>query len=341
MKYKFIYYLFIFSFIITWLLGCDTVSSNDDPRTYTHFCFDTVCQITIYSSYSDQETEMIQTCFELCDQYDKQFNKHNKESEISKINGNSSDYIKVSPETFEIIKNSKYYSNLSKGTFDITISPIVDLWDINNNPHIPKKSEISQALALINYNDILLKDSKVRLSHKEQKIDLGGIAKGYVADKIKKHLENNQITSAIINLGGNILTIGNNNDDDFMIGIKKPFGENDNDYSAKLKITDMSVVTSGTYERYFIENDKLYHHIFDPYTGYPVDNNLYSVTIISEKSETGDALSTATFVMGLKEGLSFINKLDNIYAVFITDDYKIHLSDGLIINDENEISISH
>lgn len=102
----------------------------------------------------------------------------------------------------------------------------------------------------------------------------------------------------------------------------------------------MSVVTSGTYERYFKQEDKIYHHILDPKTGYPVDNNLYSVTIISEKSETGDALSTSAFVMGLSHGLSLINRLDNTYAVFITKDYKIHLSDGLSIDSDNRITIT-
>lgn len=341
MKYMHFIYIFILSLLVSQLAGCGAKSEKAEPRTYTHLCFDTVCQITIYSSYSQKESDIVNTCFEMCDKYDNLFSKHNKKSELSKINSHKSEYVKVSNETIEIIQNSIYYSTLSGGSFDITISPIADLWDINNNPHIPKKNEISNALKYVNYKDILIKDNVVQLSKKQQSMDLGGIAKGFVADRLKAYLKEKKISSAIINLGGNILTIGDNNNQYFTIGIKKPFGKSDTDCSAKLKIKDKSVVTSGVYERYFKENNKLYHHILDPKTGYPVDNNLYSVTIISEKSEEGDALSTAIFVMGLEDGLSLINTLDDIYAVFITHDYKIHLSDGLIMNNKNEISIKH
>ena len=207
--------------------------------------------------------------------------------------------------------------------------------------HVPKKSKINKALKYVNYQDIILKNNRVKLSYPTQSIDLGGIAKGYVADQLKDFLESKQISSAIINLGGNILTIGNNQGEDFKIGIKKPFAQKDDEYSATIHIRDKSVVTSGIYERYFEENNKIYHHILDPETGYPVENNLYSVTIISDRSEEGDALSTATFVMGLEKGLSFVNQSEGIEAVFITKDYKLHLSDGLTINDKQEIHITN
>ncbi len=339
MKTKLCIFLVLFSLTILQFWGCRTDSVETAPRTYTHFCFDTVCQITIYSAYMENESEIAHTCFEICDKYDHLFNKHDKKSEVSKINFQSPDYVDVSKETFDIIRDSKYYSRLSSGSFDITISPIVDLWDINNHPHVPKKKNIAAALKYVNYKNIQLKDSSVKLA-KHQEIDLGGIAKGYVADKIKNFLTKKQISSAIINLGGNILVIGDNDKKDFNIGIKKPFSNKNNAYSAKIKIKNKSVVTSGAYERYFKKNNKIYHHILNPKTGYPTDNSLYSVTIISDKSEDGDALSTATFVMGLEKGMSFINHLNHIYAVFITKDYKLHLSDGLIINKNNEISIS-
>lgn len=338
MKCRKFIYIFILSLLTTQLTGCGDKAGETEPRTYTHFCFDTVCQITIYASYSKNESDIINTCFEMCDKYDNLFNKHSEKSELYKINSHNSEYVEVSIDTRDIIHDSIYYSDLSGGAFDITISPLTDLWDINNNPHIPKEKEITNKLKYVNYKDIHLKNNTVRLSRKQQSMDLGGIAKGFVADRLKTYLKEKKISSAIINLGGNILTIGNNNNQDFIIGIKKPFGESDTDYSAKIKIKDKSVVTSGVYERYFKENNKLYHHILNPKTGYPVDNNLYSVTIISEKSEEGDALSTATFVMGLEKGLSLINSMDDTYAVFITDDYKIHLSDGLRINENNEIT---
>lgn len=320
-------------------MGCSTDSQETGPRTYTHFCFDTVCSIIIYDTYREKESDIVDDCFRLCDKYDQLLNKHNKKSEIYQINSHAPDYTKVSKETLEIIKDSNYYSKLSNGAFDITISPLVDLWDINNNPHIPKKNKITNTLKYVNYNNVTLKNNSVKLSLQQQSIDLGGIAKGYVADRLKSLLKDKGITSAIINLGGNILTIEDKNKTPFQIGIKKPFGKNDADYSATIKITDKSVVTSGIYERYFKKNNKIYHHILNPKTGYPVENNLYSVTIISEKSEEGDALSTATFVMGLNQGMDLINTLENVYAVFITKDYKLHLSDGLTINRDNQITI--
>lgn len=350
MRHKIFYFLFIFILITTQFLGCGTESKFNDPRTYTHFCFDTVCTITIYSSKQKDESKTIDACFNLCDKYENLFDKHNKNSDISKINSGTinkagtkktaSSNMIVSPETLELIRQSIYYSKLSKGAFDITISPIVDLWDINDNPHIPQENDIIKTLKYVNYKDIIIKNDTIKLSHKNQTLDLGGIAKGYAADQIKNLLQDKKVISAIINFGGNIQTLGNNNDKDFNIGITKPFGENAGDYSAKLKIEDMSVVTSGIYERYFKKNNKIYHHILNPKTGYPVENNLYSVTIISKNSIDGDALSTSAFVMGLSKGLSLINSLDNIYAVFITKDYKIHLSDGLKINSDNVITIT-
>lgn len=340
MKKKLIYPLLILIVLLS-VSACnvDISLKSTEPRTYTHFCFDTVCQITIYSTQNKDEDKILNDCFDICDKYDQIFNKYNNSSDIFKINSSDMEYVNISDETLKIIKDSIYYSTLSKGAFDVTISPITDLWDINNNPHVPQNKKISNTLKFVDYKDIHIKNNKIKLSHKKQSIDLGGIAKGYVADKIKEYLKINNISSAIINLGGNILTIGDNNNQDFNIAIKKPFGENNNEYSATISIKDKSVVTSGLYERYFKENDKIYHHILDPKTGYPCDNDLYSVTIISDKSEAGDALSTGCFVLGVEKGIDLVNTLDGVYAVFITKDYKIHLSKGLEINDKNEIAI--
>ena len=154
-------------------------------------------------------------------------------------------------------------------------------------------------------------------------IDLGGIAKGYMADCLKKYLENEGVKSALINLGGNILTIGSKSDgSSFRIGIQKPFDEKNATLTSVLAF-DSSVVTSGSYERYFELNNQIYHHILDTRTGYPCNNNLASVTILSKESLTGDILSTACFALGVADGVELINSLDDIEAIFITTDYKI------------------
>ena len=147
-----------------------------------------------------------------------------------------------------------------------------------------------------------------------------------IADQVKNYLIEEGIEHAYINLGGNILTLGGKTDgSNFRIGIQKPFAE-DGTVMAVLPLSDKSIVSSGNYERYFKKDGKIYHHILDPSTGYPIENNLNQVTIISDKSVDGDALSTTCYALGLDEGLKLIRSMDNIEAVFITDDNTIHKS---------------
>ena len=159
-------------------------------------------------------------------------------------------------------------------------------------------------------------------------IDAGAIAKGYIADRIKDYLLAHGVESAIINLGGNVLCIGEKPDGTpFKIGLQKPF-EGRNEIISNLSINDMSVVSSGVYERHFVVDGENYHHLLNPATGYPYDNGLIAVTIVSPRSVDGDALSTTCFSLGLEKGLELINSMDGIYGYFITDDYEIHYSDG-------------
>jgi thiamine biosynthesis lipoprotein len=161
------------------------------------------------------------------------------------------------------------------------------------------------------------------------KVDLGAIAKGYAADEVARILKENGVKHAIINLGGNVMTIGGNpNGKPWRIGIQDPYNPR-GEYLGILPIKDKTVVTSGTYERYFIENGKRYHHILDPDTGYPTDNKLDSVSIITDKSIDGDGLSTSTLLLGLDEGMKLIEKLENVEAIFVTSDKQVYVSSGL------------
>lgn len=167
-------------------------------------------------------------------------------------------------------------------------------------------------------------------------LDLGAIAKGYIADRIKDYLLEQGVKSATINLGGNVLCVGEKPEGTpFKIGIQKPFSDR-SETIAVMNISDKSVVSSGIYERYFEKDGKIYHHILNPATGYPYDNHLVSVTIISDKSVDGDGLSTSCFALGLDKGMELINSLPDVQAVFITDDYELHYSDGF----EEEISMA-
>lgn len=321
------------------LTACQT--SSETEVSLTSYCFDTTITITIYSYAGEEDADdIINQCFGLCNHYETLFSRTLDDSDISHINNSDGQKTEVHQVVAEIISNSLEYSRLSGGAFDITIAPLTSLWDINNNTGtIPSEDDIHSALNHIDYNTISVDEEFVTLSDPDAQIDLGGIAKGYVADKLKSYMVSEGVTSAIIDLGGNILTIGGKSSgDDFKIGIKKPFSENASEYAATIDVNGKSVVTSGIYERYFEKDGKIYHHILDTKTGYPVENNLYSVTIISNTSESGDALSTSAFALGLDEGLKLINSLEKTEAVFITNENKILLTDGLEINEENEIS---
>ena len=160
-------------------------------------------------------------------------------------------------------------------------------------------------------------------------IDLGGIAKGFIADDLKKYLLGQGVKGALINLGGNVLCIGGKEEGEpFYVGIQQPFAQRSQTIAA-VAVKDVSVVSSGIYERYFkTEDGAMYHHIINPVTGYPYKNDLLGVTILSENSVDGDGLSTACFALGREKGIEYINSLEGVYAVFITEDEKLWYSDG-------------
>lgn len=189
--------------------------------------------------------------------------------------------------------------------------------------------DLHEALSHVGYEKVTIKEDTVSFSDPLTEIDLGFIAKGYIADRMKDYLVSQGVSSATINLGGNVLTIGSRPDGTpFRIGIQKPFAPTGTP-ALTLPITDLSVVSSGVYERYFELDGTLYHHILDTKTGYPIQNNLFEVTIISPSSMDGDALSTTCFLLGLEEGIALIESRENTEAVFLTSDGNIHATSGL------------
>ena len=305
-------------FILFTLSGCSF--SSKEPITKSGFYFDTVIQITIYDSDS---TNLIEQCFAYCEDFEQLISRTKEGSDIYRINHASGVPVEVSDTTIELLKAGIYYGELTNGAFDITIAPLSELWDFKNNTKIPDDNAIASALSHVSYKNILIEGNKVSLKDPLAAIDLGGIAKGYIADRLKSYLEKEGVTSALINLGGNILTIGAKPDGSaFQIGIQKPFDKK-NTTITSASATDSSVVTSGSYERYFETNGKIYHHILDTKTGYPCENNLLSVTILSKDSISGDALSTACFVLGLEDAKKLIDSLDDVEAIFITNEFSV------------------
>lgn len=302
------------------LTGCTSLSKNE-PVQISGVYFDTIIQVQAWGVDSD----VLEKCKNICQSYEDKFSTEIPTSEIAQINSAHGNPVTVSDDTIDILKTALYYCQLSQGKFDITIAPVSKLWDFNGEHSgiIPDDTAISEALTHVGYQNILLSGNTVTLKDPKAQIDLGGIAKGYIADKLKQYLLSQDVKHALINLGGNVLAVGNRYDDQpFTIGIQKPF-DKQNATITQVKITDQSVVSSGNYERYFKKNNTIYHHILDTATGYPCQNDLYQVTIISDNSVDGDALSTTCYALGYEKAANLIRQLDGIKAIFITDNYEI------------------
>ncbi|MCA1074302.1 FAD:protein FMN transferase [Clostridium bowmanii] len=290
----------------------------------------TIVQLKVYGGNAEKAT---QKALERIGDIENKMSVNMETSEITKLNdkaGKSGQ--KLSRDTYFVIDEAVKYSKLTEGAFDLSIEPIVKLWGIGTDKErVPSKNEIEEKLKLVNYKDIILdsKNSTVKLKRTGQAIDLGGIAKGYTADEVKKVLINNKISSALINLGGNVYAVGSKSDGtSWSIGVQNPL-DTRGKYLGNLRVTDKSVVTSGNYERYFIVDGKRYHHIFDPKDGYPSENGIISTTIVSDKSIDGDVLSTSTYVLGLTKGLKLVESIKGVEAIFITSDKKVYVTSGL------------
>ncbi len=313
------------------LFGSTTGCSNKKVTEISKqgFLFDTFISIQLYNT---DDTELLEEAFEICRKYEQTLSRTIPTSEIAQINAAKGNPVVVSSDTYTLIETGIEYGELSQGSFDITIAPLSQLWDFKNNTDtIPSVDTLQSASALVNYEAIVLdpETSSVTLTNPQAMIDLGGIAKGFIADQVKQFLVANDVTYGIINLGGNVLTIGSKPDGmPYQVGIQKPFSDTGVPFTT-VEITDQSIVTSGIYERYIEVDDVRYHHILNPQTGMPIENDLLSVTIISDSSAVGDALSTICMTKGLEDGMELIESLPHIEALFITSDYKMHKSSDL------------
>lgn len=313
--------------MVVTLNGC-TVPPKSESLTMTGTYFDTVVQIEVWGA----DQEIMEHCRQMCEDYEQMLSATIETSEISRINNAGGEPVEVSDETAGLIEEGIKYGDISDGQFDITIASATDLWNFTDNEEkiLPDPDELAEAVTHIDYHCIKVEGNTVTLTDPEARIDLGGIAKGYIADRLKEYLKDEGIEHALIDLGGNMLTLGRRYDgNDFRIGIQKPFADTGT-AMAVVSVNDKSVVTSGDYERYFEKDGVIYHHILDPDTGYPVQNDLDQVTIISDQSVDGDALSTTCFAMGLEDGLELIRSLDGIEAVFVTKDGEMHTSSNEI-----------
>lgn len=348
--------MLIIVFLSTAASGCaSNPRVSQKPVSRTGFAFDTIVTITLY--HSDKE-HVLDHCLALCESYEALFSVTQENSDLWKINHSNGQATAVSYETAVLLQAALQYCAQSQGALDLTLYPVSDEWDISGQMkqasladdytyYIPTEAALSELLAHVNYKNVLLTDENgteigydtilsentayfVTLQDPQSAIDLGFIAKGYIADQLKTYLLSCGVESAIISLGGNILLVGTKPDGSpFNVGIQKPFGAV-NEVLTTLQKSDISVVSSGCYERYFItdttgnQKDRtIYHHILDTTTGYPVQNDLLGVTVLSDSSMRGDALSTYCYILGLEKGLDYIRSHEDVEAVFVTKDNKI------------------
>ncbi len=327
----------------------------------TGFYLDTICTITIFgvedsddslSTLSDSEREtkilqLITDVFMLCDKYEKMLSKTIETSDIARINAAGGKAVKVNDETIEVIQKGILYGELSQGAFDITIGKATDLWGFREaeageetesgmSGQVPDVDTLAETMKHVDWSKVKIKGNSVQLEDPEMELDLGGIAKGYIADKVTQFLEDAGVTSAIVDLGGNIVAIGGKAESlldtgaeqsKFTIGIKDPQSESGG-LIGTIPAADKTVVTSGTYERYFVADGKKYHHILDSKSGMPTDTDVLSVTIISEKGHSADcdALSTSCLALGVEKGMALVQSIEDTEAIFVDTDGQIHLT---------------
>ncbi|PJI09310.1 MULTISPECIES: FAD:protein FMN transferase [Clostridium] len=266
---------------------------------------------------------------------EKLMNFYKASSEISILNKYGFEKeIKLSKEVFDVIRSAKYFSEKTHGAFDVTLAPVIKMWGVfTESPRVPSNEGILKTLECVGYSNLILDDNKrtVRFIKENMKIDLGGIAKGYAADKAVQIYSRNEVKGAFINLGGNVIVFGKKDkEDEWNIGIQNPL-KGRGEILGAVKVKNKSVVTSGSYVRYFEKDNIRYHHIIDPRTGYPADSDLLSVTIISKNSMLCDALSTAVFVLGYEKGINLLtHEFEEVSAIFITKDKKVKVTDNII-----------
>ena len=302
------------------ICGCDAAPAYNSA---IGFYLDTVITIT---GYADKAT--LENAVALCGEYEKVFSRTVKGSDVWRINHGEGRPVQVCGDTAELLTIALEVCEKSGGALDITIAPASDLWDFKSEqPKIPDRDQLERAAKLVDYTKLKLEGDVVTMPA-GMAIDLGAVAKGYIADKAAEYLKEQGVTRAILNLGGNVVALGSKPDGrEWSIGIQDPEKENGKSgYS--VMVADKSVVTSGIYQRGFDKDGVRYHHILDRATGWPVQNGLASVTIIADSSAMADAMSTACFVLGRDMGMSFAEEM-GVQAVFIGTDGKVSCTPAL------------
>lgn len=317
---------FFFAAFLVFALAC--CAQPAPPRT--DMALGTVCSINLFEKGTEERYDAL---FNRLDDIEALMSANLKDSTIGKINAAAGIRpVKSDRETMQVLQTALHFASDSGGRFDPTIGPLVKLWDIGGpKPTVPEPEEINKARSLIDWRRIVIntEESTIFLPAEGMRIDLGAIAKGYAADELATMIRRWGIKRAMIDLGGNIFALGSKTEGTpWHIGIRNP-EQTGGAPVLSLYVSDKSMVTSGIYERFFIENGTHYHHILDPETGSPANSDIFSVSIISPRSIEADALSTTLFLLGIQKGLKYIESIPDTEAVFIDTSRKVYGSSGV------------
>lgn len=289
------------------------------------FAMDTYITMTAYgrdaeTALSDAEDKLIEL--------EQLWSVTDPDSDIYAVNHSDGQPVNISEETADLLSFALQMAEETDGALEPTIYPVLTAWGFTTEENrVPSDTEITELLKNVGYERIRLEDTTVQLDS-GMMLDLGSVGKGYAGDLAAQVLKDNGITSALLDLGGNIQAVGNKSDGSpWRLGLRDPFSDGT---LGVLEISNQAVVTSGAYERYFIgEDGTRYGHIIDPATGYPAESGLASATVIADEGRLCDALSTSLYVMGTEQGIEYWRQHQNFDMILITEDGEIYLTDGI------------
>lgn len=294
------------------------------------FALGTIINQQVYGANAQQAAQEVSAQIKTMDAL---WTINNPGGDINKLNQQAGQgFVALHPETIGLLQAARRISDLSAGTaFDITVAPLVKAWGIGTDrAQVPADKVVRQLLGLVDYRDVLVDEASnsASLRRSGQMVDLGGIAKGYIGDMAIATYKAHGITSAFANLGGNVVVLGSKPDGTpWKVGIQNPRGQN-GEIVGVVNVSDKAVVTSGDYQRFFVQDGRRYCHIIDPRTGYPIDSGLMSVTIVASSSTDADGLAKA-IVLGLDQGWELLQRYGQAEAIFISADKKIYVTPGL------------
>ncbi len=308
------------------LSGC---SSNDTTpkETAEIFAMNTIMNLTVYG---ENATEVLVDARVLIQKYEQLFSVNIETSDVAKLNVAQGKPVQVAEETYDLLKQSIQLSEQTEGLFDVSIYPLVRAWGFTTESYrVPEEQEIQQILPCVDYRKIVLGEENTVTLPENMQIDLGAIAKGYLSQKLIELFKEKQVTAAVVSLGGNVQTYGKKPDGTaFQVGITDP--KDGISVYGGLEVGEKAVVTSGSYQRYFEQDGKTYHHIMDKRTGAPAESDLKSVTVITDRGEVADALATALFVMGKEKAIALDESRDDVQLILIDSQNQIWTSEGLM-----------